>query len=119
MHGYLANGHIQEVSASPLEISQTFKILPKCYPHQIHPGEEEAMAIVNREASGGMHFCSGDKAAIFTMAVLNLSANGKSLEKSLNYFGFKWKYDPKYSESRHSHHSRLGSIYRVQNVKVA
>lgn len=84
---YVANGLLNELSASIDEIAGILDQIPDNARDTIDAGELESLAILIKEES--LIFCSCDSAVIRILPILNISERGISVEKLLKSSGLQ------------------------------
>ena len=85
----------------------------------LHPGELESLAILNRTGNDAL-FCTADRGAIRAAVMLDLTEKVISLEQLLQRVGLKRSFtdkeDQQFSEQKFQHAVKLASIDKVQGL---
>jgi len=94
------HGKIKVIEAEISHIQNLKTFIKDDFFESIDPGEREAIALLKSGHYDDYVFCTGDKAAIRALTILDLSFQGISLEKLLKDASIKFeKFKPNYSES--------------------
>ena len=87
LQGLVAAGRITMLEATTDDLCQLAAIVTHDVLEGLHAGESEALALLLGGKAKDHLFCSGDRAALRTLALLGLSQYGTSLEKVLQSLG--------------------------------
>lgn len=111
----LVDAHrIQEASATPSEMGDVLQYLDRGTQEGLDPGEIEALAIIMKDRNGEMLFCTADRIAVETVAMLGLSERGVSMESMLDRLGLHKEVPAKCSEQRFRQYIQNGTTMRLQ-----
>lgn len=88
----VSSGKVAEMAATGTELRRLQNILDYATLQGLHPGEREALAIINSDSTEGTFFCTADGAAIRALALLGHRESGISLETLLTKVGLQKPY---------------------------
>ena len=106
-------GIIQEATATAGEISEVLAYFDSGIQEGLDPGEVEALAILLRESTEEMSFCTADRRAVEAVAMLGLSEQGISMESMLDQAGLHKDLPRRCSEQRFRQHLSDGTTLRL------
>ncbi len=114
----LANGKIVEIEATPNEMAKLSQNFKPTFVESIDDGEREALAILYSRADAQLLFCTGDMRAIISLAVMELSHCGISLEQVLKQASLKSVTIPAhFSEKTFQRHLGQGVLERSMHLR--
>ena len=87
LQGLVAAGRITMLEATTDDLCQLAAIVTHDVLEGLHAGESEALALLLVGKAKAHLFCSGDRVALRTLALLGLSQYGTSLQKVLQSLG--------------------------------
>ncbi|MCC7354419.1 MAG: hypothetical protein IT330_11750 [Anaerolineae bacterium] len=117
--GQVARGEIAEIGATTKEINEVLSKFDVVAREALHIGELEALALLLSGRAAGALFCSADKAAIQSLALLGLSEQGVSLEGVLRSVGLSRPLQHQYTESYFRRHIGIGKERRIKGEGLA
>ncbi len=82
----------------------------------LDPGETEALALLFVQKAGDCLFCTGDRAAIHALALLGLSEQGASLERTLEAVGATKPLARQFTEVYFQEALREGQEHRLRGL---
>ncbi len=103
---------INELSCSAKELLSFKEQLDCVFQEELHDGEKEALVLLQKQEN--LLLCTCDHAAIKTLALLDLSAQGISFENLLKKTGINKKLEFKHTEKRFKRCLSEGNIMRIQ-----
>ena len=114
----LASGKIIEIEATPNEMAKLSQNFKATFIESIDDGEREALAILYSRSDAKLLFCTGDMRAIISLAVMELSHCGISLEQVLKQSGLKSiAIAAHFSEKSFQRHLGQGVLERSMHLK--
>ena len=112
----IRSGKIVEMIATVTELRRLQDILDYAILQGLHPGEREALAIINGDRTQGTLFCTADGAAIRALALLGHRESGISLEALLTKVGLQKPLDQHFREYFFKKHLDRGAQDRITGV---
>jgi hypothetical protein len=109
----VSQGKIVEQEAELSDIAAIHQIFDPVTLQGLHPGETEALALVNAGKVPDHLFCSADAAAIQALAMLGHSAFGISLGEILQRVGLKKPLPEHFSEAFFKRNLTMGQERRI------
>lgn len=101
-----------ELSCSAQELLSFKERFDRVFQEELHDGEKEALVLLQKQDD--LLLCTCDNAAIKTLALLDLSEQGISVENLLKKSGVNKKLKYKHTEKRFKKYLSEGSIMRMQ-----
>jgi hypothetical protein len=111
----VSSGKIAEMAATGTELRRLQNILDYATLQGLHPGEREALAIINSDRTEGT-FCTADGAAIRALALLGHRESGISLEALLSKVGLQKPLDQHFREDFFKKHLDRGAQDRITGI---
>jgi hypothetical protein len=112
----VSSGEVAEMAATGTELRRLQNILDYATLQGLHPGEREALAIINSDRAEGTLFCSADGAAIRALALLGHRESGISLETLLTKVGLQKPLDQHFREDFFKKHLDRGAQDRITAI---
>ena len=112
----VSSGKIIEMAATSTELQKLHYILDYATLQGLHPGETEALAIINSDRKEGAFLCTADGAAIRALALLGHRESGISMESLLTKVGLQKPLDPHFREDFFKKHLDRGAQDRITGV---
>ncbi len=104
---------IQEIACSAEELLSFSENFDSVFQTEIHDGEKEALILLSKEER--FRFCTCDKSAIKSLALLGLADRGISFERMLKATGlFSKKLEYRQTEDYFKRWAKEGSIMKIQ-----
>jgi len=95
----IQKGEICELMASDIEMGDLYSKFDRVFVEGLHDGEAEAIALIYAQKAEGYKFCTGDKVAIQSLAMIGYSSEGISMEKLLSNVGLQKNLSHQFTES--------------------
>jgi|ERR1700675_48728 len=95
----IANNQLRELAADTRELSELINNFGFLFSQSIDAGEHEALALFLAGRCAGHHFCTADAAPIQSLAMLDMSDCGISLEELLQSIGIAKPLDKQFRKS--------------------
>lgn len=106
----------QELSIEANIMREFIRQFDRNIQEELHPGEIEALSLI--QGDKGLLFCTSDKMAIKTIALMGSSSQGISFESLLKTSGLTKKLEHRHTEEYFKKHLRDGSIMRIQGGRI-
>ena len=107
-------GSIHEISCKASELLEFSKQFDSVLQQEIHDGEKEALHLIQNNQE--FLLCTCDRAAIITLALLDLSDRAISFEKLMRKSGINVNLEHKHTEEYFKHFLKKGSIMKIQGT---
>lgn len=105
---------IHEISCEASQLLEFSKQFDSVLQQEIHDGEKEALYLIQNNQN--FVLCTCDRAAIITLALLDLSDRAISFEKLMRRSGINTKFEHKHTEEYFKNYLRKGSIMKIQET---
>lgn len=112
----VSSGKVAEMASTDTELRRLQNILDYATLQGLHPGEREALAIINSDSTEGTFFCTADGAAIRALALLGHRESGISLETLLTKVGLQKPLNQHFREDFFKIHLDRGAQDRVTGI---
>jgi hypothetical protein len=111
--GSIESGRITQEAATLEELQELYAIFDDLTLQGLHPGELEALALLQAEKLGDALLCTSDAAAIRALALMGHHESGISLESMLQRLGLQQLLESQYTEEYFRSNVRKGQQDRI------